>query len=231
MTVFPIAGLWLTLSACNSTPSIPDLKPASELNQACYDWPAKEFAPGNTPKPKTVYVSQGDPAVDFTLKDVNGKDVNLATLLDDKPVLLVSGSYTCNVFQSRLAEIKKVGKQYKDDIHTVIVYNIEAHPKGDPSPYKGKPWPVKDYSDRGQADSYEKRVEHAKDIDPGPNVKLVVDALEEGNANPYWCTYGSCPNCAFLVNQEGRLETVHEWFDGRTMRGSIEAMLKRDKQG
>ena len=233
MTVLPFAGLWLALTACSGgeSSSIPDLKPASELNQACYDWPAQEFEPGNTPTPKTVYVSEGDPAIDFTLKDVSGKEVRLADLLQTKPVLLVSGSHTCNVFQSRLSEIKRLGKIFSDEIHVVIVYNIEAHPKGDPSPYRGKPWPVKDYSDRGQAKSYEERVANARGVQTGPNVKLVVDALEEDNANPYWCTYGSCPNCAFLVNQQGRFETVHEWFDGRTMRGSIEAMLKRDQEG
>ncbi|RME26899.1 MAG: hypothetical protein D6798_05725 [Deltaproteobacteria bacterium] len=224
--------LLAALLGCNSaadTPQIPDLRPASELKQGCYGWPEHEFARGRElPRPRDTHVKAGDPAVDFTLKDVDGKPHRLADLLAERPVLLVEGSYTCNVFQSKLRDIKRLARMFKDDIHTVIVYNIEAHPKGDPSPYRGREWTF-EYSDRGQPHNYAQRVKHARDIDPGPDALLLVDALEEGNANPFWCTYGSCPNCAFLVNQDGRIEAVHDWFDGRTMKGSIQALLQRER--
>lgn len=41
-----------------------------------------------------VGLAEGDIAVDFTLKDIDGNTVNLADLLSEKPVVMVFGSFT-----------------------------------------------------------------------------------------------------------------------------------------
>lgn len=226
MTILPLI---LALVGCSKGTGIPDLKPDSELVQACYGWPDQEFTPkGEHPTGRETRLNTGDAAVDFTLKDLRGNEHQLAEMLKKKPVLLVAGSYTCNVFQRKTKQVKQLAKKYGDEVEVVVVYNVEAHPKGDPSPYKGRPWPM-EFSDRGQADTYDERVQNAREVDVG-GAMVLIDALEAGNANPFWCTYGSCPNCAFLVNQQGRLEAVHAWFDGKTMGGSIDALLERMKQ-
>lgn len=59
----------------------------------------------------------GDPAIDFTLKDINGKKVNLYSILDKKHVILVffRGSWCpyCNIelsyYQSKIKEIEALG--------------------------------------------------------------------------------------------------------------------------
>jgi cytochrome oxidase Cu insertion factor (SCO1/SenC/PrrC family) len=38
--------------------------------------------------------SQGEPAIDFTLRDIHGKACTLSKLLAEKPVVLIFGSFT-----------------------------------------------------------------------------------------------------------------------------------------
>lgn len=226
-----LTPLLLTLLGCAQTPQVgpPDLRPAADLDQGCYDWPDTEFNRSEHPSGRETFLHTGDAAIDFTLKDVDGKEHRLAQMLEDKPVLIVAGSYTCNIFQKKRKAVTKLARTWSDDITTVVVYNVEAHPKKDPSPYRGKAWEL-EYSDRRQPDSYSDRVKHAKDVSLGGDVTVLVDALEEGNTNPFWCSYGACPNCAFLVNQEGKLEAVHDWFDPKTMNGSVKHLVERSKK-
>jgi hypothetical protein len=30
--------------------------------------------------------------------------------------------------------------------------------------------------------------------------------------NPYWCTYGNMPNCAYLIDQSGKIFYREPWF-------------------
>lgn len=48
-----------------------------------------------------------------------------------------------------------------------------------------------------------------------------------GAANPAWCTYGTCPNCAFIVRQDGAIDTVRTRFDRDAMKRAIRALLVR----
>ncbi|MBW2651541.1 MAG: hypothetical protein JRC57_00435 [Deltaproteobacteria bacterium] len=63
------------------------------LNSNCFDWPDQEFSPTNHAS-LTVALKKGDPAIDFTLKDTDGRSYTLSSLLATKPVLLVFGSFT-----------------------------------------------------------------------------------------------------------------------------------------
>jgi hypothetical protein len=103
------------------------------------------------------------------------------------------------------------GKTYADHVHFVHVYTLEAHPKKpDISPYSGKVWEMT-YSTYGQQKTYTGRVQNAKNQLPKLTGKqlLLVDDLTPGTYNnPAWCTYGPCPNCSFLIDQQGKLVQV-----------------------
>lgn len=43
---------------------------------------------------ENVGLAVGESAIDFTLRDVDGNTFNLAQLLSEKPVVMVSGSFT-----------------------------------------------------------------------------------------------------------------------------------------
>jgi thiol-disulfide isomerase/thioredoxin len=69
------------------------------------------------------------PAPDFTLKTVDGKEsVQLAKLIGKKPVVLVLGNFTCGPFRSLYASIEAMSQRYKNDVNFLMVYVREAHP-------------------------------------------------------------------------------------------------------
>ncbi len=117
---------------------------------------------------------------------------------------------------------------YGDRVHFVHIYVIEPHPKSpDPSPYNGRVSATQ-YSTKSQPKTYQQRVANATDMVPllEGNQLLLVDDLVPGSlTNPLWCTYGPAPNCAFLIRQDGILDTVQKWVDVDEMETAINALL------
>ena len=70
------------------------LAPASELRSDCINWPDQEISETNSAGQLTVSRSEGELAVDFSLRDANGTPHSLAGLLESKPVFLVLGGFT-----------------------------------------------------------------------------------------------------------------------------------------
>lgn len=98
------------------------------------------------------------------------------------------------------------GKPYGEWVHFVHVYVIEPHPQSpDISPYSGTVWEMT-YSSKSQPKTYAARVANAQAMLPllQGNPLVVVDDLTPGqHNNPVWCTYGTCPNCSFLIGKNG----------------------------
>jgi len=69
------------------------LAPASELQSNCLKWPEQEISRTNHAYLVTS-LAEGEPAVDFSLQDVDGATHTLSGLLQTKPVLLVLGGFT-----------------------------------------------------------------------------------------------------------------------------------------
>ena len=107
---------------------------------------------------------------------------------------------------NQLVQKSHNGTPYPDLVHFVHVYIVEAHPKApDISPYNGSTWPMT-YSDYGQPKTYDGRVQNAKAMEAlleGDPLVLVDDLTPGPRNNPVWCTYGTCPNCSFLIGQDG----------------------------
>ena len=118
---------------------------------------------------------------------------------------------------------------YADYVHFVHIYVIEPHPQSpDVSPYSGRVWEG-EYSTKPQAVTYDERVEAAQDMLPfiEGNQLLLVDDLAPGDLNnPVWCTYGPCPNCSYLIRQDGIIDTVQLWFDAEKMKTAIDKILQ-----
>ena len=74
-----------------NTPS--RLLPSSELQSYCLPWLDETPSPPRSIRLEND-IKEGDPAVDFSLKDVHGETHHLSVLLEAKPVLLILGGYT-----------------------------------------------------------------------------------------------------------------------------------------
>ena len=118
---------------------------------------------------------------------------------------------------------------YDDQLHFLQVYVIEPHPKSpDISPYNGQVW-VAQYSTKGQPRTYDSRVANAVDAEPallGDQLMVVDDLTPGARNNPVWCTYGPCPNCAYLINQQGIIEEAQTWFGSADMETAINDLLR-----
>ncbi len=79
----PTAALTPTVTF-TPTPAPPRLEPSSTLARRCDQF--QSFA--------TRPLTPGQLAVDFTLKDTKGKAWTLSTLLAEKPVIMIFGSFT-----------------------------------------------------------------------------------------------------------------------------------------
>ena len=116
---------------------------------------------------------------------------------------------------------------YADVVHLVHVYVIEPHPASpDPSPYTGVVW-EDGYSTLGQPKTYDGRVSNALEQVPlieGDQLLLIDDLTPGDLNNPVWCTYGPCPNCAFLIGQDGVIDTVQTWIDA-SVQNAIDGLL------
>ena len=119
--------------------------------------------------------------------------------------------------------------KYEDHVHFLHVYVIEPHPQApDVSPYRGQVW-EHDHSTKGQPRTYDGRVANATDIEPlleGDQHLVVDDLTPRPLNNPVWCTYGPCPNCAYLINQQGIIEEAQTWFEDTDMESAINDLLK-----
>ena len=118
---------------------------------------------------------------------------------------------------------------YSDVVHFVHLYVVEPHPQDpDPSPYSGVVWEAQ-YSSKRQPLTYADRVAVARDMLPeiqGTQMILVDDLTPGPSNNPVWCTYGTCPNCAYLIRQDGIIEVVQTWVDVDAMETAIDSILR-----
>lgn len=119
---------------------------------------------------------------------------------------------------------------FADRVHFVHLYNIEPHPtKPTVSPYTGKVW-ESTYSQKGQPLTYTARVANAKAMtsDIKGNQLHLVDDLTPGKLNnPAWCAYGTCPNCAFLIDKQGKIREAQLWVDATKMESAIRALFPK----
>ncbi len=114
--------------------------------------------------------------------------------------------------------------KYGDQIQFIIVYTIEAHPVGSPSPYIGEEWTGPASTDKEgcsltQPTTYEGRVAQATQMiqELGITVPVLIDETE----NPVWCTYGPAPNIAYLIDTEGRIVEKQGWYQPQPMEQAI----------
>ncbi len=200
-----------------------DLVP-TELEEGCFGFPDEDASTTNFAS-KVLGLDVGDTAVDFTLLDLDGTPHSLSELLETKPVMIQTGSYTCPVFQDNIRDTELLAAQFGEEVHFVVVYTPEAHPLGEPSPYFGTLREAR-YSIFGTERTYDERVEHAASLELNHDQLLLIDDLSPGELdNPFWCTYATAPNAAFLIERDGTINTAHLWFDAPSMLDAIENLV------
>ncbi len=167
-------------------------------------------------------------APDFTLKDIASKTVSLSEFRGKKSVMLEFGSYTCPVYRGRVKGMERLHERYKEKITIFVIYTIEAHPSGSSSPYADREWVTsknkRDHILLKQAQDYSGRKKLAGQCikNLGVTIPVLIDEMDNG----VWSAYGRAPNCAFLIDIDGRVVEKQRWFNPQRMENAIISLLK-----
>lgn len=175
----------------------------------------------------------GDDFEDFILYDVNDGAYQLSEALDDKAMLLVSGSYTCPRFRANLNELEEILIDFGEYLDVWIVYCVEAHPIDDISPYFGFVNPSTLNTTLGieynQPDIYADRRTTVEDM--LADLDIPAPVLLDTPCNDWWDVYGPAENNAYLIDQSGEIVIKHGWLNNfqLDMYADIEAWLNDDE--
>ena len=173
---------------------------------------------------------KGNKIKNFTFFSPNGDTFSLADILEsNKPLLLISGSYTCDVSRYNIPDINAITAKYRDKVNIYLVYTIDAHPSDTVSPYSANnrieiaPANVRDHIEAKQAKTYGERKLLAKQWQQ--RNAIIAPVVVDNPANDFWLTFGQAPNMAYLINPDGTVYYKQTWFKFPSLDSSINDWL------
>ncbi|MDP4231592.1 MAG: redoxin domain-containing protein [Bacteroidota bacterium] len=177
----------------------------------------------------------GDTAFDFTLYDQSGKPTSLSEILaSGKPVLLVSGSFTCPVFRNNIQTINSVVSSYGDVLNVYVIYTAEAHPVIDTSPFGDEFINVEQANEFDsvlyrQPKTYGARRSIERDLIRRRTINAPI--LIDGPCNQWFKTYGPAPNIAYLIDAQGIVRSKEPWLNiqGYSIDNDIHELLTNQR--
>lgn len=168
-------------------------------------------------------VQPGQPLPELSLVSLEGDPVSIAQLQADRPLVLVTASLTCNVARRNQTGVDGISKKYGNAVAVIVVYTIDAHPKGDICPYTGSEWVPRD-NERDevlvrQPTDQAQRLELARQFQQRFSDKAIVlvDTMDDKS----WKALGSAPNLGLLVDSRGIVRLRQGWFDAAAMDAAI----------
>ncbi len=216
----------VSISGVDLTAAAPHASGERQTQTAPSDERSGMEAAGKRWEQQGVQVGQSlDDVAVFTLE---GKAAKLALMWKERPALIVTASLTCPVARERCPNLQAILEEFNPEVRVLVLYTIDAHPKGDDSPYSpGREWVTQQNEKtsvlHAQPNTLEERLELARELHErlGGLPSMIVDAMD----NKAWQTLGSGPNLAVLVDTDGQVIAKQGWLDAEAMRESIYALL------
>lgn len=168
---------------------------------------------------------RGKNLLGINLQTIQGKSHTLNILKGKRPMLLITGSYTCDITRGNLLAIDNLYEKYKDVADIFLVNTLEAHPLSSQSPYSGEPspWLTQDNIEAGisaeQPRTMEERQQLAEKWVSEQNIQTPV--LLDGPKNEFWNQAGQAPNMSVLISTEGEVVFNQPWFEGKELEAAI----------
>lgn len=167
----------------------------------------------------------------ISLQSLNGDNIEISSLLNqNKPLLIVSGSYTCDKFRASIDLLNNLIFQYGNYINIYLVYTLEAHPKPpEICPFTGTVFVPQQNSDENifypQHQIYQDRKKMVDTLLVNRNILFPV--LIDDPCNTWWNNFGPAANNAYLIKSDGTVFYKEGWVGepaGR-MEQKIEELL------
>ena len=197
-------GTWLILSTTpprDGTPSAQKSGRQPQQQPQPQQEPPQQRPSGGRSRIDQGSLQVGQPAPDFTLSGIDGKDAVALSELQGKPTVLVFGSCSCPPFVRSTAAVNALHERYRDRVSFVMVYIKEAHPT-DGRVVPGNQFEVKSPTTLAE------RCALARDFDQriGINLPLVVDTIDDATSR----LYSPWPNRMVIIDAHGHIADIGE---------------------
>lgn len=192
------------------------------------DAPTADPTPPGKPRFDSTGAKVGEQLPNLPVYTLEGKQTSLhEAWTGGRPTLLLTSSFTCPKSRSTYPRADELAKRLEKKLSVAVIYVVEAHPKGDPSPYKG----VEDVTVENerarvfcrQPATLDERLKLAGRFKQrlSVSVPIFVDAMD----NAAWKQLGGGPNMGVLVRPNGIIVARQGWFDADSMGKAIQAFL------
>ncbi|MFO0939428.1 MAG: deiodinase family protein [Pirellulales bacterium] len=138
-------------------------------------------------------------APDFKLSTLDSREVQLSSIVREKPTVLIFGNFTCGPFRSQSGNIQKLYDHYKDRAHFFLVYVREAHPSDGWWMQSNQrvgidlKQPLDNLGRRKIAETCQRHL--------SITIPFLVDTIDDKVGS----TYSGMPNRLYLIDTEGRV--------------------------
>jgi hypothetical protein len=158
----------------------------------------------------------GDAAPDFTLRKIDGAQVQLSSL-KGRVIVLVFGSYSAPTFRNRAAALEKLRSDYGTRATVFVVYAREAHPSGE--------WEVARNKEDGVSVEQARTPEARKSAATAARdkLKLTTSILLDTLGNDTAVAYGAGANSAYVIGRDGKIAARQRWFEPLALRRALDA--------
>lgn len=160
---------------------------------------------------------------------LNGQRRPLFQSNSGRPMLVVTGSYTCDVTRAQLPGLQRIKDAYQNRMDIVLVNTLEAHPQSSQSPYSAEPapWPSIDNINQGISAEQPLTMQGRRDLAEQwvKEQQIEVPVVLDGPKNEFWKQAGQAPNMAVLINAEGEIISKQAWFSEEKLIEAIETEL------
>lgn len=151
----------------------------------------------------------GERAPDFQLENLEGESISLTDYRGKKPVILVVGSASCNMFRHGYGRISKALEPYRERVALMVLYTLEAHPaSGERCPYADGPWVPYQNIQEGFLPAQPRTARERADIAAAFAARSGIDPatiLVDDMENETWRDYGSLTASVFVIGPDGRI--------------------------
>lgn len=133
----------------------------------------------------------GEPAIDFTVTDFDGKEVKLADFRGQW-VVLETGSATCSQYSKNIGRMDQLAHEFPD-VEFLLIYVREAHP-----------------GERlHQHDNAAEKARAARILPAkyGEKRRILIDSID-GDMHR---SYGAMPNLVYIINPQGIVHYRCDW--------------------
>jgi len=154
----------------------------------------------------------GDMAPDFTVKNLEGRDVKLSDFVGKKHVAFEFGSITSPIFINDLTDLHRLHDRFTArDVQFLVIYVREGHP-------------AENYPAHS---SLEQKLSHARDLQRLENIRFPV--LVDSLAGDVHHLYGMRPSPVWVISKEGRIVHKSSWLIADQLEQVIEHLLRGEQ--